>query len=89
MSKAVAVDAIFLIAVIAIFLFFIVGIFGKWIDITKLGTGKAACSIQTTDFCRDLVNDKETKWEELPNCQIPELKECCVKFPGPKCRNIQ
>lgn len=81
MSKAIAVQAIFLIGVIAIFLFFIVGIFAKWIDITKLGTGKAACSIQKISYCRDFVKDKEGKWEELQDCERPTDKgECCQNY---------
>ncbi|MBI2547561.1 MAG: hypothetical protein HYW23_03895 [Candidatus Aenigmarchaeota archaeon] len=58
MSKAVAVQAIFLIAVIAITLLFVLAIFWGWIDTTKLGTSQATCSAKKVSYCSSILNDR-------------------------------
>ncbi len=66
MSKAIAVQAIFLIGVIAIFLLFIVALFWGWIDTTKLGTNEASCTAKRVSYCSGLLNDKDPlfDWEK-------------------------
>lgn len=78
MSKSVAVEAIFLIAVITITLFFIVAIFANWIDVTKFGNLQAGCTAKKFSYCSELINRQ--KCSDWPSeCGTPPDKQtCCV-----------
>ena len=96
MPKAIAVQAVFLIAVIAISLFFIVAIFWGWIDTTKFGTGQATCTAKATSYCGDWARNKERPgwWatKEPIDCSREDIKitepsceECKQKIGYIKC----
>ncbi len=53
--KAVAVHAVFIVAVIVIFIFFLAAIFFEWIDVNKLGTNQATCRMKLMNYCNDLI----------------------------------
>lgn len=94
MLKAIAVQAVFLIAVIAISLFFIVAIFWNWIDTTKFGTSEATCKANWIGCCSVLIGGAgDCKWDSACsqyNINQPSLKECCnqpqYKGLSPKCK---
>lgn len=79
--KAIAVQAVFLIAVIAISLFFIVAIFWGWIDTTKFGTNEATCKASWIGCCSSLISGTgKCEWDS--GCgefdiNQPTLCECC------------
>jgi len=81
MSKAIAVQAVFLIAVIAISLFFMVAIFWGWIDTTKFGTNEATCKAKRIGCCSALVSGTgKCEWNTACsqyNVIQPTLEECC------------
>ena len=78
MSKAIAVQAVFLIGVIAITLFFIVAIFWGWIDTTELGTSQATCTAKKVSYCGEWAsNKKEPNWwatKEPTDCDREDIK---------------
>ena len=85
MSKAIAVQAVFLIAVISILLFFLVSIFWGWIGVTKDITGEAACKAQKISYCSGLSVGKAPDWNS--GCgEKPSIGECCKSgIEGLKC----
>ena len=81
MRKAIAVQAVFLIAVIAIFLFFLVGIFWGWIGVTKDTTGEASCKASLISYCSGLSAGKAPEWNSGCGKQ-PSIDDCCAKGVG-------
>lgn len=84
MSKAIAVQAIFLIAVIAISLFFLVAIFWGWIDTTKFTTSQATCTTARIGCCSELTSGTgKCKWDSdcsQYNIKEPTKDECCAEL---------
>ncbi len=69
--KAVAVQAVFLIAVIMIFLFFVAALFFQWIEWTDESTNSFSCNAKMISFCSDWRKEgKDPGWWESkgPNC---------------------
>jgi len=96
MTKAIAVQAVFLIAVISISLFFIVAIFWGWIDTTKFGTSQASCTSKTISYCSDWGRNQELPdwWatkeptdcgREGININEPTCEECKSRIGYIKC----
>lgn len=96
MPKAIAVQAVFLIAVIAIFLFFLVGIFWGWINTIEMGTSQATCSAKRIGYCTEwATNKKEPTWwftKEPLDCarenigiSKPSCTECKSIAPNIQC----
>ncbi|MBI1978661.1 MAG: hypothetical protein HYS62_01205 [Candidatus Aenigmarchaeota archaeon] len=82
MSKAIAVQAIFLIAVIAISLFFIVAIFWGWIDTTEFATNEASCRAARIGCCSALTSGTKDSCDWDSACSeygvsMPTLQSCC------------
>ena len=85
MPKAIAVQAVFLIAVISIFLFFIVAVFWGWIGTTKDVTGEAGCKAHKISYCSGLVVGKTPDWNSACGAE-PSLSDCCKSgFESLKC----
>ena len=94
MPKAIAVQAVFLIAVISISIFFFVGIFWGWIDTTKFSVSQATCSAAKTSCCSAKISgtgecEIDSGCSEY-NIKEPSLEECCgeskLKGLSPKCK---
>ena len=86
MPKAIAVQAVFLIAVIAITIFFIVGIFWGWIDTTKFGTSQATCAVKRISYCSGFKGNKppfDWNTKEPTGCEQYGITQpndkCCVE----------
>ncbi|MEK6909819.1 MAG: hypothetical protein AABW61_01950 [Candidatus Aenigmatarchaeota archaeon] len=82
MPKAIAVQAVFMIAVIAIFLFFLVGIFSQWTGITKSTVNEAACTSAKIGCCSALISGAKKTCEWDSGCsqykiEQPDITSCC------------
>lgn len=79
MSKAIAVQAVFLIGVIAIFLFFMVAIFSQWTGITKSTVSEATCTSAKIGCCSALTSGVKEKCDWNDECSQYNIKQPASK----------
>ncbi|MBI2084099.1 MAG: hypothetical protein HYT70_00590 [Candidatus Aenigmarchaeota archaeon] len=79
MSKAVAVQAVFIVGVIAITFFFIIAIFAQWIDVSNFGSKEAGCYSKRLAYCSNwIVRGQCPKWDQ--ECEgVPTRDQCCTE----------
>ncbi|MCH8004182.1 MAG: hypothetical protein IH934_06150 [Nanoarchaeota archaeon] len=63
MSKAVAVQTIFLIGVISIIVLFVVALLFQWADTTNIGVSKASYTAKKISYCSSILNNRNPPFD--------------------------
>ena len=88
--KAIADATVFTLALVALFLISGIVIVWRWYSFQSVEASETACKAKYQSYCLDLLEGKDTKWDELSpktGCEKfdvyePNLSDCKKVFGG-------